>query len=105
MAAPPCAEQAAGGQGERMKDLYDIARHLVWITQFGLSIAVPPLVCIFLAVFLQRSFSLGGWIVGAGIALGALGAAGGLRSSLKMIERQGRGENEKKPQPVSFDRH
>ena len=25
-----------------MKGLYDVARHLVWLTQFGLSVVVPP---------------------------------------------------------------
>ena len=25
-----------------MKGLYDVARHLVWLTQFGLSIVIPP---------------------------------------------------------------
>ena len=24
-----------------MKGLYDVARHLVWLTQFGLSVVVP----------------------------------------------------------------
>jgi len=88
-----------------MKELYDIARHLVWVTQFGLSVAMPPVAFVFAAVLLQRYFSLGGWVVAAGVILGVLGAAGGLRSSLKMIERQGRGKNENTPPPVSFNRH
>ena len=25
-----------------VKTFYDIARHLVWLTQFGMSVAVPP---------------------------------------------------------------
>lgn len=29
-----------------MKGLYDVARHLVWLTQFGLSIVIPPVLCI-----------------------------------------------------------
>ena len=29
-----------------MKGLYDVARHLVWLTQFGLSGVVPPTLCI-----------------------------------------------------------
>ena len=29
-----------------MKGLYDVARHLVWLTQFGLSVVVPPTLCI-----------------------------------------------------------
>ena len=28
--------------GVAMKNLYQITRHLVWLTQFGLSVALPP---------------------------------------------------------------
>ena len=37
-----------------MKSLYDAARHLVWLTQFGLSVVIPPVVCIIGAVWLRR---------------------------------------------------
>ena len=37
-----------------MKGLYDVARHLVWLTQFGLSIVIPPVLCIMGAVWLRR---------------------------------------------------
>ena len=49
-----------------MKGLYDVARHLVWLTQFGLSIVIPPVLCIMGAVWLQRQFALGGWVVAVG---------------------------------------
>ena len=49
-----------------MKGLYDVARHLVWLTQFGLSIVIPPVLCIMGAVWLQRQFALGGWVVAGG---------------------------------------
>lgn len=87
-----------------MKDLYDITRHLVWLTQFGLSICVPPILFVGAAVWLQRAFSLGGWIVAVGVILGILGAVGSLRASLKAIERQGKAPDNKTP-PVSFNRH
>ena len=51
-----------------MKSLYDAARHLVWLTQFGLSVVIPPVVCIIGAVWLRRQLQLGGWIVGVGVA-------------------------------------
>lgn len=87
-----------------MKDLYDISRHLVWLTQFGLSICVPSILFVGAAVWLQKLFSLGSWVVVVGVILGILSAAGSLRSSLKSIERQGR-ENTPKTPPVSFNRH
>ena len=36
-----------------MKGLYDVARHLVWLTQFGLSVVVPPTLCIAGSVWLR----------------------------------------------------
>ena len=44
-----------------MKGLYDVARHLVWLTQFGLSVVVPPTLCIAGSVWLRHRFTLGGW--------------------------------------------
>ena len=87
-----------------MKDLYDITRHLVWLTQFGLSICLPLILCVAASVWVQKTFSLGGWVVAAGVILGILGAVGSLRYSLKAMDRQGR-EPKKEPPPVSFNRH
>lgn len=87
-----------------MKDLYDITRHLVWLTQFGLSVCVPPVLFVAISVWLQKKFVLGNWIVALGVILGILGAVSSLRYSLKAIERQGR-DTSRKPPPVSFNRH
>ena len=43
-----------------MKDLYDAARHLVWLTQFGLSVVLPPVLFLLGAVWLRKQFGLGG---------------------------------------------
>lgn len=87
-----------------MKDLYEITRHLVWLTQFGLSVCIPPILFVGVASWLKHTFSLGGWVMVLGICLGVLGAAGGLRASLKAIENQGR-DRSKKPPPTSFNSH
>ena len=52
-----------------MKDAYDIFKNLVWVTQLGLSVAAPPVLCIFAAVWLRGRFELGGWVVALGVAL------------------------------------
>ena len=88
-----------------MKTFYDIARHLVWLTQFGMSVAVPPVLSLWGAVWLQRRFALGGWVVAAGFIVGLLAAVGGLRSSLKAIDRQAKSPKKPDPPPVSFNRH
>ena len=76
---------------------------LVWLTQLGLSVAVPLAGCIFLGVWLHQRFSWGVWTVWTGVVLGILLAAEGLRSSLKAMERMGKGKNE--PPAVSFNDH
>ncbi len=88
-----------------VKTFYDIARHLVWLTQFGMSVAVPPVLSLWGAVWLQRRFALGGWVVAAGFLVGLLAAVGGLRSSLKAIDRQAKPPKKADPPPVSFNRH
>ena len=66
-----------------MKSLYDAARHLVWLTQFGLSVV----------------------IVGVGVAIGVLAAVSCLRSSLQALDRQGKTAEHKEPPSVSFNNH
>ena len=85
-----------------MKDLYDAARHLVWLTQFGLSVVLPPVLFLLGAVWLRKQFGLGGWVILVGVALGMVAAI----SSLKTIERQGRAPKKKQePPPISFNQH
>ena len=72
-----------------MKDL----KMLIWLTQLGLSIALPPAGFVWLAVWLRGRFSLGNWVIFVGIVLGIAGAVDGFRSSLKamqMMEKQDR---------------
>ena len=66
-----------------MKNLYQITRHLVWLTQFGLSVALPPVLFLLGAVWLKNEFALGGWVVLVGLLLGLAGSVGSLRSNLK----------------------
>ena len=94
------------GTVNHMKDLYDAARHLVWLTQFGLSVVLPPVLFLLGAVWLRKQFGLGGWVILVGFALGMVAAIGSLRSSLKAIERQGRAPKKKQePPPISFNQH
>ena len=76
-----------------MKGLYDVARHLVWLTQFGLSVVVPPTLCIAGSVWLRHRFTLGGWVVAVGV--------------VQALDRQGRPAKKdgEKTSPISFDRH
>ena len=77
---------------------------LVWITQLGISVAVPPAVFIWLGVWLRNRFSLGAWVVITAILLGLVFALEGLVSSLKAMEQMSRDKKEPEP-PVSFNNH
>lgn len=83
-----------------MKDL----SLLVWLTQLGLSVALPPAAFIFLAVWLIRSFGWGQWVLWVAIILGFICAIQGFRDSLKLLERLS--DDKKKDDPgISFNEH
>ena len=78
-------------------------RYVTWLTQLGLSVAVPLVGFILLGVWLRDSRGWGGWTVPVGIGLGLLGAAGGLYNSFKTLNRMVK-QDEDKPTP-GYNRH
>lgn len=80
------------------------ANLLIWLTQLGFSVAVPPACFIFLAVWLRNRFDFGQWVIWAGIVLGFVCAIDGLRVSLKAMDMLSKRNKEKEP-PVSFNDH
>jgi hypothetical protein len=76
----------------------------VWLTQLGLSVAVPMAGFVLLAVWLRNSQGWGQWVIYAGIGLGLICAIDGLRTSLKALERLSRKKDEP-PAPISFNDH
>ena len=76
---------------------------LTWLTQLGLSVAVPLAGWICLALWLQNRFSLDGWCIWVGIALGFVSALSGLVRSLKTLAMLTKEKNEQ--HPVSFNDH
>ncbi len=83
-----------------MKDL----SLLVWLSQLGLSVAVPLAGFILLGVWLRDRFSWGNWVVILGVILGIIFALDGLRYSLKAMKQLIRQKKEDTP-PVSFNEH
>lgn len=83
-----------------MKDL----SLLVWLSQLGLSVAIPPAVFILLAVWLQNRFALGQWVIWVGIILGLYCAISGLVSSLRALSHMSRDKKQDAP-TVSFNEH
>lgn len=78
---------------------------LVWITQLGMSVALPLAGFTLLGLWLRERFSLGIWVVLAGVALGLFSAVDGLRLSLKAMHRQSKEKPGKNPPPVAFNDH
>lgn len=77
---------------------------LIWLTQLGISVAVPLGGFIWLAIWLRQRFDLGVWVVLAGVAVGLICAIDGLRMSLKAMERMAK-QKQEEPPPVSFNDH
>ena len=84
-----------------MKDL----SLLVWLTQLGLSVALPFGGFILLALWLQNEFGWGQWVLWAGIVLGVICAIDGFRSSIKAMERLSKRKDDPEPPAVSFNDH
>ncbi len=82
-----------------MKDL----QLLTWLTQLGLSTAVPLAGFVLLAVWLRNRFGLGIWVLFVGIGLGLISAINGFIRNLKALDAANR-KKEKKP-PVSYGEH
>ena len=83
-----------------MKDL----TLLVWLTQLGLSVALPPAGFILLAVWLRNQFSWGIWVIWVAIVLGLYFAVTGFLSCMKTLKRL-TDDQKKDPPPVSFNEH
>lgn len=81
-----------------MKDL----NLLVWLSQLGLTVAVPPVLFTLLGVWLRTRFNLGIWVILVCVALGLYCAVTGLISSLKTLSRQSEKKTEDK---IGFNDH
>ena len=77
---------------------------LVWLTQLGISVAIPPVAFTLLGVWLRDRFALGNWVVIAAVAVGVICAIDGLRNCLKAMERMTKDKKQEQP-PVSFNDH
>ena len=78
---------------------------LIWLTQLGLSIALPLAGFTLLGVWLHRQMGWGQWCVWAGLALGLVCAVSGFRDSLRAMERMSRDKKKPEPPPIAFNDH
>ena len=83
-----------------LKDLH----LLTWVTQLGLTAAVPPVGFIWLAVWLKNRFQLGQWVLWLGIFMGVYCAIYGLYTSLKSLKKFASVQKKEAP-AVAFNDH
>lgn len=86
---------------EFMKDL----TLLVWLTQLGISVAVPLGVFVGAALWLQNKFAMGSWIVIVGVVLGLAIAIHEFYRMMKLLDKVGNKKKEKDTTAVFFNDH
>ena len=77
---------------------------LTWLTQLGISVAVPLGGFVVLAVWLRETCELGIWVLFAGIIMGLYCAIHGFIQNMKLIGRIQKKNKKEKP-PVYFNDH
>jgi hypothetical protein len=77
---------------------------LIWLTQLGISVAVPLAGFLMLAVWLHNSCGWGKWVIIAGLIFGLSSAISGFRNSLKAMQIFTKNKSKEQP-PVSFNAH
>ena len=78
---------------------------IIWVTQFGLSILLPPCFFLWLAHWLQNRFGLGVWV---SIVLGVLGllvAFSTAKTNLKAMLKDADAVSDRDEPPLSFNNH
>lgn len=58
---------------------------LIWVPQFGISVVVPLIGFLMLAVWLRDHCGWGGWVIWVGIFFGLFTAAIGFRDTVKAM--------------------
>lgn len=79
---------------------------LVWLTQLGLSVAIPLGGFILLAVWLRERLGWGNWVIWVGLVLGLLTAISGFRSAMQtMAQTTKHNDKDAKDPPAAFNDH
>ncbi len=76
---------------------------LVWLTQLGISVALPLAGFVGLAAWLHSSCGWGIWVIWVGVGLGLISAINGFRYNLKAMVRLS--ADKKQDPPAAFNDH
>ncbi len=86
-----------------MKQWTDLMKNLTMLTQFGLSLITPLILCLMACWFLNTRLGFGGWIYIPGFFFG-LGGSGTFAWKLYLSVTK-REEKERRKKGVSFNSH
>ena len=84
-------------KNDRMKAL----RYLSLLSQFGFSVAMPPLLCIFAALFIQKKFGTGDWIIITAIITGLISSGCTFFNFIKVHIKKESGDQDEQNGPGS----
>lgn len=76
-----------------MKKGFGFLKNIVWITQLGLSVAAPVVLCVLGSVWLRNRFDLGAWVIVLGVLLGVGASFAALWQNLKELDRQAKDDD------------
>lgn len=75
---------------------FSVLRWLAWVTTLSLSLITPVVLAVYAALWLQKRFALGGWIMIAGILFGLGGAGVSFYRFTRQAQSAARHRKEKK---------
>ena len=91
------------------RQLHELLRHLSMLTQFGLSLVAPVLICVGFCAFLTARTGIGPWIYIPGFLFGLGGSVSTALKFGKMVSGQQKREDKdrkiKKRKGISFNEH
>ena len=90
---------------DKRKQMRDALRHLTYLSQLGLSLVIPLLMCIFLCYWLTTRFGFGGWIYIPGFILGLGSSCMTAWKFYTSVNSKAKKEEENNKKPPSFNNH
>lgn len=84
-----------------MKSWMKVMQDLAWLTQLGVSVVAPPLLCAGAAWWLYARFGLPAWIMLPALILGFGGSAASIWGFYRYMQRKAA----RKKAPPAFNRH
>ena len=78
---------------------------LVWVTQFGFSVAFPLCFFLVLASWLRSTYDLGSWIVVLFGVFGLLTTVGTVRSCILALRKEADKAASQKKSPEAYNKH